>query len=192
MGNVFFFPLRLHAHQRRLLLPWNWYNVTDYLLIKNTEAFNHLFLFFTDWDFQGSQRMLNFECDQHIKWRIDRAFCSKLKNIISFRLVTVVSLQNNSFSGTSTKRNTEAWRATLSALLHATRSPSSLITSCWYAFNLIWMRKQGRPRNSWRRSVDKEAAKAGYTWNEIEKLARDRRRWREVSLDLCSAWSERG
>jgi len=27
---------------------------------------------------------------------------------------------------------------------------------------------------------------------EEQKLARDRRRWREVSLDLCSAWSEKG
>ena len=53
-------------------------------------------------------------------------------------------------------------------------------------------REQGRPRNSWRKIVDKEAAKAGYTWDEIEKLARDRRRWCEVSLDLCSTGSEKG
>ena len=71
----------------------------------------------------------------------------------------------------------------------ATR-PTPLLTP--KTTTLFGKRKQGRPRNSWRRTVDKEAAKAGYTWNEIEKLARDRMRWREVSLDLCSAWSERG
>jgi len=75
---------------------------------------------------------------------------------------------------------------------HTLRKPNSNVTRYALRWNPQGKRRQGRPRKSWRRTVDKEAAKAGYTWNKIEKLARDRRRWREVSLDLCSAWSERG
>ena len=30
------------------------------------------------------------------------------------------------------------------------------------------MRNQGRPRNSWRRTIDNEASKAGNTWKEIQ------------------------
>ena len=70
---------------------------------------------------------------------------------------------------------------------HTLRNPNSNVARHALGWNPQGKRKQGRPRNSWRRTVDKEAAKAGYTWNEIEKLARDRRRWREVSLDLYSA-----
>ncbi|XP_022806441.1 uncharacterized protein LOC111343517 [Stylophora pistillata] len=75
---------------------------------------------------------------------------------------------------------------------HSLRKPSSNVTRHALRWNPQGKRKQGRPRNSWRRAVDKEAAKAGYTWNEIEKLAWDRRRWHEVSLDLCSTGSEKG
>ena len=42
---------------------------------------------------------------------------------------------------------------------------------------LLWNpqgnRKRGRPRNSWRRSVNKEA---GRSWNELRFLAADRRK----------------
>ena len=69
---------------------------------------------------------------------------------------------------------------------HTLRKPNSNVTRQALRWNPKGKRKQGRPRNSWRRTVDKEASKAGYTWNVIEKLSRVRRRWREVSLDLCS------
>ena len=52
---------------------------------------------------------------------------------------------------------------------------------------LIWNiqgnRKRGRPRNSWRRSVIKEA---GRSWNELRFLAADRRKWKELIDNLCS------
>ena len=74
---------------------------------------------------------------------------------------------------------------------HTLRKPNSSVTRHALRWNPQGKRKQGRPSNSWRRTVDNEAAKAGYTWKEIEKLARDRGRWRAVSLDLCSTGSER-
>jgi len=44
-------------------------------------------------------------------------------------------------------------------------------------------RKIGRPRNSWRRSVNKDA---GRNWNELRFLAADRRKWKGLIDKLCS------
>jgi len=47
---------------------------------------------------------------------------------------------------------------------------------------LLWNpqgnRKRGRPRNSWRRSVIKEA---GRSWNELRFLAADRQQWKGLT-----------
>ena len=43
--------------------------------------------------------------------------------------------------------------------------------------------KRGRPRNSWRRSVNKEA---GRSWNELRFLAAVRRKWKGLIDNLCS------
>jgi hypothetical protein len=52
---------------------------------------------------------------------------------------------------------------------------------------LLWNpqgnRKRGRPRNSWRRSVNKEV---GRSWNEPRFLAADRRKWKGLIDNLCS------
>ena len=53
------------------------------------------------------------------------------------------------------------------------------------------LKSRGRPRNSWRRTVDDEASKAGYTWRQLEKIAQSRPRWRAVSIGLCSTGSGR-
>ena len=44
-------------------------------------------------------------------------------------------------------------------------------------------RKRGRPKNSWRRSVIKEA---GRSWNELMFLAADRQKWKEFVDNLHS------
>jgi len=43
--------------------------------------------------------------------------------------------------------------------------------------------KRGRPRNSWRRSVIKEA---GRSWNELRFLAADRQKWKGLIDNPCS------
>ena len=44
-------------------------------------------------------------------------------------------------------------------------------------------RKRGRRKNSWRRSVIKEA---GRSWNELRFLAADRQKWKRLIDNLCS------
>jgi len=52
---------------------------------------------------------------------------------------------------------------------------------------LLWNpqgnRKTGRPKNSWRRSIIKEA---GRSWNELRILATDRQKWKGLIDNLCS------
>jgi len=50
---------------------------------------------------------------------------------------------------------------------------------------LLWntQRNRKRPRNSWRRSVIKEA---GRRWNELRFLAAARRKWKGLEDNLCS------
>ena len=74
---------------------------------------------------------------------------------------------------------------------HAPKTKSN-ITRHALRWNPQAKRSRGRPRNSWRRTVDDEVGKAGYTWRGLEKLAQNRSRWRDaVSMDLCSTGRNR-
>lgn len=46
-------------------------------------------------------------------------------------------------------------------------------------------RKRGRPKQTWRRSIDAEMQDAEMTWSEVKLAAVDRQRWRTVVSALC-------
>ena len=48
-------------------------------------------------------------------------------------------------------------------------------------------RKQGRPKTTWRRTVELEMKEMGQTWNELDKKAKDREQWRKLVLALCAS-----
>jgi len=43
----------------------------------------------------------------------------------------------------------------------------------------------GRPRNSWRRDLEADMRRNGYTWGELQRLAQDRDDWRVLIGGLC-------
>ena len=47
-------------------------------------------------------------------------------------------------------------------------------------------RRRGRPPNTWKRDTERTIQLKGYTWNQIEQMARDKGRWRRFICDLCS------
>ena len=47
-------------------------------------------------------------------------------------------------------------------------------------------RQRGRPKRKWRRSMLDEAGRAGKSWEELKRLARDRVEWRALTEALCS------
>ena len=47
-------------------------------------------------------------------------------------------------------------------------------------------RKKGRPVNTWRRTVHREAKEMSKSWNELKIEAKNRVRWRSLVAVLCS------
>ena len=66
---------------------------------------------------------------------------------------------------------------------HTLRKEDGEIPKAALLWNPQGNRKRGRPRNSWRRSIIKEA---GRSWNELRFLAADRRKWKGLIDYLCS------
>ena len=66
---------------------------------------------------------------------------------------------------------------------HTLRKEDGEISKAALLRNPQRSRKRGRPKNSWRRSVIKEA---GRSWNELRLLAADRQKWKELIDNLCS------
>ena len=61
---------------------------------------------------------------------------------------------------------------------------------CW-EWNPQGKWKRGRPRSTWRRSVETEGQTLGHSWGQLEVLSQDRVKWRKFVVDLCSTRSTR-
>jgi len=46
-------------------------------------------------------------------------------------------------------------------------------------------RKQGRPKNIWRRTITSELKEMGISWGEAQRIASDRVQWRQKVDALC-------
>ena len=51
-------------------------------------------------------------------------------------------------------------------------------------------RKRGRPKETWRRTVESELRSVGMTWGEAERKAQDRQQWRALVLASCASLHE--
>ena len=52
-------------------------------------------------------------------------------------------------------------------------------------------RNRGRPKETWRRSVEKEMNDQGWTWGTVQTMAADRQRWRSSVQALCAQSTKR-
>ena len=46
--------------------------------------------------------------------------------------------------------------------------------------------RRGRPKETWRRSLEREMKALGWSWGQVAKLAADRLRWRSSMSALCA------
>ena len=46
--------------------------------------------------------------------------------------------------------------------------------------------KRGRPKETWRRTVEREMGEQGWTWGYLERLSADRPQWRTLVAALCT------
>ena len=51
-------------------------------------------------------------------------------------------------------------------------------------------RKRGRPKETWRRSVEKEMKDKDWTWGQIQHWSQDRQAWRSLVMALCASQHE--
>ena len=47
-------------------------------------------------------------------------------------------------------------------------------------------RKRGRPRTTWRRTLEEEAQSLGKSWNDLENIAKNRKEWASFVAALCA------
>ena len=61
---------------------------------------------------------------------------------------------------------------------HTLRKPCGNITRQALQWNPQGTRTKGRPRETWKRSMDRDMQERGMNWNELKKKAQDRDQWR--------------
>jgi hypothetical protein len=57
-------------------------------------------------------------------------------------------------------------------------------------WNPLGYRRRGRPRRTWRRTVEDEIRGTGKSWNEVKGIAGDHNAWKLFMDALCSARSK--
>ncbi|KAF0026068.1 hypothetical protein F2P81_020805 [Scophthalmus maximus] len=69
---------------------------------------------------------------------------------------------------------------------HTLRRNNTAITKQALTCNPQGKRARGCPKNPWRRSSEQKFKKEGLTWQQLEKMAQDRRGWKRFINGLCS------
>ncbi len=69
---------------------------------------------------------------------------------------------------------------------HTLRRPVDDIERTAFDWNPQGVRKRGRPKTTWKRTVVNEAREAAKEWTEVKALAQNRIRWRQFVDALCS------
>jgi hypothetical protein len=52
-------------------------------------------------------------------------------------------------------------------------------------------RRRGRPKRTWRRTIEDEIRNTGRSWNEVKGIAGDRNAWKPFMDALCSTRNKR-
>nr|KAG5701644.1 hypothetical protein BaRGS_019333 [Batillaria attramentaria] len=73
---------------------------------------------------------------------------------------------------------------------HVLRMPPASLPRIALRWTPDCRRKRGRPKETWRRTVEREMKEQGWTWNFLERCAVDRPRWRALVSALCTTACE--
>ena len=73
---------------------------------------------------------------------------------------------------------------------HTLRKPATNISRQSLEWNPQGSRKRGRPKKSWRRTVQKEFENIGLSWEAVKRTAQNRVPWKSAVEALCSGRSE--
>ena len=131
-------------------------------------------------------------------WRLTKKIITQLQTFINRRLRYILGVwwprkisneelwqrtQQERIEATIRKRK---WRW----IGHTLRKPASNITHLSLEWNPQEVRRRGRPKKSWRRTIQQEYEDLGMSWEEVKRTAKNRVRWKAVVEALCSGRSE--
>ena len=101
------------------------------------------------------------------------------------RLVLIHSkMENGTLSSlqVSTQVKRRRWRW----IGHVLRQQTTALTRIALRWTPDGQRKRGRPKDTWRRTVEREMKEKGWTWGRRERVSADRHRWRALVEALCA------
>ena len=75
---------------------------------------------------------------------------------------------------------------------HTLRKPNTNITRQALTWNPQGKRKRVRPKNTWRRDLEADIMQTGLRWKQLERIAQDRRRWRDIVHSLYGPGGAKG
>ena len=71
---------------------------------------------------------------------------------------------------------------------HVLRKDAGSITKVAIHWTPEGKQKRGRPKTTWRRTVEAEMKNTNHSWGTIQRLASDRQGWRCFVAALYSSW----
>jgi hypothetical protein len=74
---------------------------------------------------------------------------------------------------------------------HTIRKEAGAIEKTALACNLQGYRRRGRPKRTWRRTIEDEIRNTGRSWNEVKGRAGDCNAWKLFMDALCSTRNKR-
>ena len=69
---------------------------------------------------------------------------------------------------------------------HVLRQQTTALTRIALRWTPDGQRKRGRPKETWRRTVEREMKEKGWTWGRLERVSADRHRWWALVEALCA------
>ncbi|XP_041376699.1 uncharacterized protein LOC121389156 [Gigantopelta aegis] len=70
---------------------------------------------------------------------------------------------------------------------HVIRMPQTALPRMALRWSPPGKRKRGRPKETWRRTVEKEIREGSLSWGLLKKLAKDEQQWRSLVTALCAS-----
>ena len=79
----------------------------------------------------------------------------------------------------------QVWQKRWKWIGHVLRMPPAALSRVALRWTPDGRRKRGRPKERWRRTVEKEMKENSWTWGHLERRAPDRSQWRSLTEALC-------
>ena len=130
-------------------------------------------------------------------WGLTRAIINKLQTFVNRCLRRIIKcFWPNVISNSELLRSTnqspilqDILKRKYGWIGHTLRSNNN-IAKYALTYNPQGCRRRGRPKTTWRTTINKELEKGGYTWNDAVRIAPNRIRWKSLIEAVCSRAGE--